>query len=251
MEWRIAKVTDTSSPNYDPNAPRDYEITTLWESGELTVSTNPVNIPGNYLQSGLTYRVRVRFKDAAGRWSHWSDAVQFVAAPPASPLNQYLRITEIMYNPPAPTAAEIAAGYTDNNSFEYVELTNTGSTPLQLSGIKLSQAVTFTFGNTTLQPGQYILVVRDISAFNLRYGSGYNIAGAIPANSPMKGSWSAWRPRAAWSSKNSLMMTPILGPAAPTGRAFRSKPSTPPAITTIRTTGAPAANTWATLVEKV
>ena len=50
MEWRIAKVTDTSSPNYDPHAPRDYEITALWESGEMPVSTSAVIIPGNTLQ---------------------------------------------------------------------------------------------------------------------------------------------------------------------------------------------------------
>ena len=104
--------------------------------------------------------------------------MQFVAAAPAVPLNNYLRITEIMYNPPAPTAAEIAAGYTDNNSFEYVELANTGSTNLQLSGVKFTKGVTFTFGNVTLQPGQRILVVKDLAAFAFRYGSGYNIAGA-------------------------------------------------------------------------
>ena len=177
MEWRIAKVTDTSSPNYDPSKPRDYEITALWESGEMPVSTNAVVIPGNALEIGATYRVRVRFKDAAGHWSHWSDAVQFVAAAPAVPLNNYLRITEIMYNPPALTAAEIAAGYTDNNSFEYVELTNTGSTNLQLSGVKFTKGVTFTFGNVTLQPGQRVLAVKDVAAFTFRYGSGYNIAG--------------------------------------------------------------------------
>ncbi|MGA2062707.1 MAG: lamin tail domain-containing protein, partial [Thermoguttaceae bacterium] len=177
MEWRIAKVTDTSSPNYDPNAPRDYEITALWESGEMPVSTSTVAIPGNSLVIGATYRVRVRFKDAAGRWSHWSDPVQFVAAAPAVPLNNYLRITEIMYNPPAPTAAEIAAGYTDNNSFEYVEVTNTSSSNLQLSGVKFTKGVTFTFGNMTLQPGQRVLVVNNAAAFTFRYGTGYNIAG--------------------------------------------------------------------------
>ncbi len=127
--------------------------TALWESGEMPVSTSPVSVPGNYLQVGATYRVRVRFKDAAGRWSHWSDPVQLVAAAPVGALQNYLRITEIMYNPPDPTAAEIAAGYTDNNSFEYVELANTGSTDLQLSGVKFTQGVTFTFGSDYFDAG--------------------------------------------------------------------------------------------------
>ena len=76
----------------------------------MPVSTNPVNIPGNNLQVGETYRVRVRMKDAAGRWSHWSDAVQFVAAAPVGALQNYLRITEIMYNPPALTAGRNRGG---------------------------------------------------------------------------------------------------------------------------------------------
>jgi hypothetical protein len=34
----------------------------------------------------------------------------------------YLRITELMYHPPAPSAAEIAAGFTSAEDFEYIEL---------------------------------------------------------------------------------------------------------------------------------
>ena len=48
---------------------------------------------------------------------------------------------------------------------------------MQLSGVQFTKGVTFTFGNVILQPGQRILVVKDLNAFALRYGSGYNIAG--------------------------------------------------------------------------
>ena len=37
-----------------------------------------------------------------------------------------LRMTEVHYNPAAPTAAELAAGWIDNDDFEFVELTNIG-----------------------------------------------------------------------------------------------------------------------------
>ena len=43
-------------------------------------------------------------------------------------------MTEFDYNPAGPSAAESAAGFTDNNDFEFIELTNTGPVPLDLDG---------------------------------------------------------------------------------------------------------------------
>ena len=83
-----------------------------------------------------------------------------------------LRITELMYNP-APTAFSAYAP----GDYEYVELQNTGTLPMNLNGYQFDKGITFTFGNYTLQPGARVLVVRNQAAFVSRYGAGLPIAG--------------------------------------------------------------------------
>ncbi len=106
-------MTDTNNPNYDPLAPKAYEITPAWESGVITAFSSNMTVPGDNLSPGQTYRVRVRYQDQAGRWSHWSNASQFIVDPPLVPVHDKIRVTELNYHPAAPTAAEIAAGFTD------------------------------------------------------------------------------------------------------------------------------------------
>ena len=90
-----------------------------------------------------------------------------------------LRVTEINFDPAAPTTAELAAlpGVTASD-FEFIELINTGLTPLNIGGAHFDKGVTFTFpAGFTLQAGQRCVVVGLISAFNLRYSA----AGAVVA----------------------------------------------------------------------
>jgi hypothetical protein len=97
----------------------------------------------------------------------------------ATRAQNYLRITEILYAPTAPTAGELASISTLSGSdFEFVELTNTGPSPLVISGAQFVAGITFTFPTpTTLNPGAHILVVANEAAFALRNGAGLNIAG--------------------------------------------------------------------------
>ena len=111
MQWRIAEVTDPNSPDFDPTAPRSYEITSQWESDILETFDSSAQIPADNLEVGKTYRVRVRMGDAANRWSHWSEPIQFTLAPPVGSIFDDLRITEINYNPSDPSASELDAGY--------------------------------------------------------------------------------------------------------------------------------------------
>jgi hypothetical protein len=60
--------------------PWPYEIHALWTSGELPSPTYTCHLPGSELRLGHTYRVRVRYKDRTGRWSRWSECVQFTPA---------------------------------------------------------------------------------------------------------------------------------------------------------------------------
>ena len=89
---------------------------------------------------------------------------------------QFLRITEVMYNP-APTPGSAA----DPQLCEYLELKNISpDTALDLTGVRLTNGVVFFFTGsavTSLDPGASVLVVRDSAAFTARYGSGLPIAG--------------------------------------------------------------------------
>lgn len=170
MEWRIGETYDASNPIY-ASGPRPYEITANWESPELTTFGSDMSIPSGSLEAGHTYRVRVRMKDANGRWSNWSTPIQFVAGAAASSIVTDLRISEIMYNPaPPPTGSP----YTSDD-FEYVELINKGTANLDLSGVKFTQGIDFTFTeNLVVAPGQRTLVVKDLAAFQSRYGHVYD-----------------------------------------------------------------------------
>jgi hypothetical protein len=83
-----------------------------------------------------------------------------------------LRITELMYHPDDPTATEIAAGFTDSDEFEFIELRNIGAHPLDLSSLRFTSGIAFDFSTsavTTLAPGEYLLLVENIEAFEFRY----------------------------------------------------------------------------------
>jgi len=108
-----------------------------------------------------------------GQWSALND-VTFVI--PASQSD--LRISELHYNPANPTAAEIAAGFTDNDDFEFIELLNSSTSgTINLSGVQLFNGVSFNFGDTFLFPGERAVVVEDVDAFMARYGDSVNVLG--------------------------------------------------------------------------
>jgi hypothetical protein len=184
LQWRIAQISAPGIPLYDPAQPRVYELTDVWRSGEISAFSSQMTIPSDGLQVGRTYRVRVRHRDNTGRWSRWSAPVQFVAASSAVPPSAgTLAISEFMYNPSAPSPAEIGAGFTDAQDFEFIELWNIGSEPLDLSSTAFTTGITFAFpGGTTLTPGARILAVKSIAAFQFRYGNGLAIAGEYSGN---------------------------------------------------------------------
>lgn len=171
MRWRIAEVSDGADPITPSAGPRRYEIEPVWESQEIRAYTAGIQIPAGAVAEGRTYRVRCRMKDSTGRWSHWSDPVQFAAGAPL--LNKprlALRVTEIMYHPPVSAFED---GW-DQDEFEFIELMNIGSTGMDLSGVRLEGGVGFAFAGsdvTQLAPGACVLVVENPVAFECRYGS--------------------------------------------------------------------------------
>lgn len=184
MQWRLAEIHNSSVANYDPTEPYRYEIEDTWDSGVLTTFNAQHTIPASVVEVGKTYRVRVRMQDASGNWSHWSDAHEFQAAQATSVSNVPLVITEINYNPGDPTSEEFAAGFSDKDEFEFIELMNAGTDPVAMSAVQLQsvlgEGVAFDFSSVpglVLYPGERIVVVENLEAFTFRYGTDVPVAG--------------------------------------------------------------------------
>jgi hypothetical protein len=78
-----------------------------------------------------------------------------------------------MYNP-------ADASVDDNDEYEFIELKNIGDETLDVSSVSLTAGVTFDFDGgdvTTLEPGHFVLVVKNRMAFLSRYGT--DLAGLI------------------------------------------------------------------------
>ncbi|HCO96090.1 MAG TPA: hypothetical protein DIU00_19475 [Phycisphaerales bacterium] len=81
-----------------------------------------------------------------------------------------LRVTELMYHA------------TDGSEFDYIELQNVGETAVNLTGVRLSEGINFTFGQMLLEAGQYVVVVSDLAGFQSGYGTGIRVAGEYSGN---------------------------------------------------------------------
>jgi len=98
-----------------------------------------------------------------------------------SPAQQFLRVSEIMFNPNA-----LSGNPTLPDEFEYIELKNISTNvTLSLLGVRLTNGVTFSFTGsavTSLLPGARVLVAKNTNAFTTRYGGGLPVAGQYVGN---------------------------------------------------------------------
>jgi hypothetical protein len=163
VQWMAAQVAWPGLSGYVAGAPYRYETENAWTSPVLNVFTPAYTIPAGVCAVGTTCRVRVRMLDNSGRWSHWSAPQQFVVGAPVLPVSSALRITEIMYNPPR-------WGNVTGDELEFVELKNTGTQPIDLSNVRLSSAVEYTFPiGTRLAPGGFVVLAENAARFQARY----------------------------------------------------------------------------------
>lgn len=164
LEWRVAEVMRPGLPGYVSGTPNRYEIEATWQSGELTQYQPTMTLPPGACLPGSVCRVRVRMKNSLGRWSHWSPPVEFVAGPPAQPPVTTLKVTELMYHP-------LQQGYIHQSEFEFVELKNVGDTPLELTNMRFTAGISYTFPvGAVLQPGAFAVLARNAGWFETLYG---------------------------------------------------------------------------------
>ncbi len=121
--------------------------------------------------AALTKSVHVKSRTlSGGTWSALNEAVFAVG-----PVAQSLRISEVMFHP-----AE--AGNPNDPNTEFIELTNIGSSTVNLNLVTFANGVDFTFPSYELAPGRYCVVVRDTAAFEAKYGSGLPVIGQYAGN---------------------------------------------------------------------
>jgi hypothetical protein len=81
-----------------------------------------------------------------------------------------LRITEIMYRSPK------------GGNYDYVELKNVIDEVLDVNGVRFDKGIDFVFPAMMLQPGEYVAVVANQSAFRSVYGAAPKVAGQYKGN---------------------------------------------------------------------
>ena len=159
MEWRLAEVTDFNNSFYQPNQPRAYEASAVWESGEIAHANTRISLPAGIALPNRSYRVRIRYKNKAGYYSHWSEPVQFVAAPASETFINKIIISELMYN------------YLDTVKLEFVELHNISSQTIDLYQFGFSEGINFKFqDNYPLPPNGYAVLTNNAVLFKKIYG---------------------------------------------------------------------------------
>jgi hypothetical protein len=114
----------------------------------------------------LAQSARVKARALSGStWSALNEAVYAVG-----PVAESLRVSEIMYHP-------LDTGHPGDPNTEYLELTNIGSQSINLSLVRFTKGVDYTFPGWELPAGGYCLVVKDTAAFQAKYGSKLPVVG--------------------------------------------------------------------------
>ncbi|MGE0758791.1 MAG: CotH kinase family protein, partial [Pirellulaceae bacterium] len=139
------------------------EIVAVNTSGDLSPSALPYT-------GSLTLTADTLIRTRVKRSGEWSTLIEAAFTIPSA-----LRISELMFHPPDASPGSLFAA----DDFEFVELINSGETPLTISGYRFTQGIEFTFADDlpALGPGERMLVVKNRTAFATRYGQGWNIAG--------------------------------------------------------------------------
>ena len=127
------------------------------------------------LNAASQFKARA-YNPGSSEWSALTSTFFSINSIPASA--DKLVISEIHYHPAEPTSAAEIAVSTDRDDYEFIELLNVGTQPLELEGVHFSDGVSFAFGpESLLDPGARAVLVQDVEAFAARYGEGVAIAG--------------------------------------------------------------------------
>lgn len=153
------------------NVPAGFSLTMSAPAGTIyftTDGTDPrlrggsVNATATAYTTPLAITVPTTVKVRVLNGTAWSGLCSATYFPPQD--LSALRVTEIYYNPPGQPVP-----FVDGESFEFLELKNTGTVPLNLSGLSFT-GITFTFPpDTTLAAGAFFVLVSNETHFTARF----------------------------------------------------------------------------------
>jgi hypothetical protein len=152
-------------------------------SFDATLVASIQSNPGLTIDSSLHLVARVM---DGSTWSPVSEAT-FAVAVAANADN--LAITEVHYNPAAFPGAS-SPPLNDAQNFEFIELRNIGVQTIRLTGVEFTEGITFDFstgGVPYLAPGQSVVVVSNLIAFEARYGTEVLVAGVYSSTNLSNG----------------------------------------------------------------
>ncbi len=98
-------------------------------------------------------------------WSALNEAI-FAVGPVAGSL----RVSELMYHP-------ADTGKPNDPNTEYIELTNIANGAINLNLVRFTDGIDYTCPSFELSPNGYCLVVKDLAAFQAKYGSKLPVVG--------------------------------------------------------------------------
>jgi hypothetical protein len=141
-------------------------------------ATSPTGNEENFVQGNYRGQMSARGETITIRDMDGNIAATTNYAGAPSDAQQFLRITELHYHPADPTARELGAGFTDDGEFEFVELKNIGPATIDIGGVRFESGIDFIVpADTMLAAGALGVIVSNQSAFEMRYGAGFNIIG--------------------------------------------------------------------------
>ncbi|RYD30448.1 MAG: hypothetical protein EOP87_16645, partial [Verrucomicrobiaceae bacterium] len=146
-------------------------------SMNLSLSATRTSTATPLILTGVGPRtLKVRARNAIA-WSALAESTYQVGT--AAPTAAELVVSEICYFPPAP-----------HGDAEFVELLNNSPTvTLDLAGARFTEGIDFTFpSGTTLAPGQRVLVVQSVPAFEALHGTGRPVAGIFANDTALSNS---------------------------------------------------------------
>ena len=110
------------------------------------------------------------YDETTGEWSALNTALFITSG--SEPNSENLIVSELNYHPAEPVASGEIAVSTDRDDYEFIELTNVGSTTLDLGGLTIAGGISFVFPEgALLAPGAQIVVPKNRTAFQARYAS--------------------------------------------------------------------------------
>src|SRR5579862_224206 len=124
-------------------------------------SINSTAVAGGTVSKNVTMNGTVTLRARIYDGTNWSALQDNTFTAPQD--FSTLKVTEIMYNPPDFDGV-------DGQQFEFIELKNTGSVALNLSGAQFTSGIVYTFpSGAVINPGQFIVLASNPQQFAIKY----------------------------------------------------------------------------------